>query len=379
MKNKPIHLLFDASPMASNKKSGVGFYTERLLHALATKYPDDLQITAHYFNFLGRKQLNLPSYKNVEYRRTSLFPSKILNILRRFGIELPMELFVREKGDFVLFPNFVGYPLLRKTPVGVVIHDLSYIDYPEYVQGPNRNHLLRYVPRSIKRSRLLIAVSETTKQAIQHAYEVDELKIMVTTIPVPKNPAKPVKHPKVSGKFILFVGTLEPRKNFAGLVQAYMLLPEKTRKEYGLVLAGGNGWFVEKELAEIRRLQDSGENIVTTGYFSDEEKAWMLQNASLFVQPSHYEGFGMPILEAMDAGAPTIVSDIPIFREVSGEASLFFNQNDPLSISKAISTVLDDMKLQAKLSKLGKAQSSKYNWDTIAEELYERISAEVQQ
>lgn len=369
-------MLLDVSPLANSKKSGVGFYTERLLHALATRYPNDLHIIGHYFNFLDKKDVVLPQYKNVEYRHTKLFPSKLINIMRRLGFEPPVELFLREKGDFILYPNFASYPSLRKTPSATVIHDLGYIDCPEYVQAPNRRFLARYVPRSIQRSRFTVVISEVTKKAVIDHYGTPAEKFVKTPIPTPVTHVKPKKPDSVNGKFILFIGTLEPRKNFINLVRAYMLLPQTVRNEYGLVLAGGTGWYVEQDLAEIKKLQDAGENIVMTGYFSDGEKAWMLGNCSVFVQPSHYEGFGMPILEAMDAGAPTAISDIPIFHEVSDDASIYFDHTDPHAIANSIQQILDDPKLQKRLVALGYKQTAKLDWDTIADALFERILTE---
>jgi glycosyltransferase involved in cell wall biosynthesis len=378
MKKKQLTLLFDVSPLANSKKSGVGFYTERLLHALATRYPDDLRIIGHYFNFLDKKDVSLPKYQNVEYRHTKFFPSKLINIMRRFGIEPPVELFLRDKGDFILYPNFVSYPSLRKTPSATVVHDLGYLDCPEYVQAPNRRFLARYVPRSIRRSRVTVVISDVTRKTVMKYYRTPADKFIKTPIPTPVTKVVPMQPKQISGKFILFIGTLEPRKNFINLVRAYMLLPADTRKEYGLVLAGGTGWYVDKDLAEIRKLQDSGENIVMTGYFSDEEKAWMLKNCSVFVQPSHYEGFGMPILEAMEAGAPTAVSDIPIFHEVSEDASLYFNHTIPQSITDNIQRILGDQKLQQVLREKGYQQVKKLDWNTIAEQLYERIRSEIE-
>ncbi len=377
MSSPKIKLLFDVSPLTNSRKSGVGFYTERLLHALATRYPNELHIVGHYFNFLDRKDVALPGYPNVEYRRTKYFPSKLINIMRRFGIEPPIELFLRYKGNFIIYPNFTSYPSLRHTPSAAVIHDLGYLDCPEYLQAPNRRFLERYVPRSLKRTRFTITISKVTQNALVKHYGIANDDFLITPIPVPATNVQPTQPKVVTGKFILFIGTLEPRKNFINLVRAYMLLPENVRNEYGLVLAGGTGWHVKQEMDEIEQLQNDGANITTTGYFSDSEKEWMLKNAALFVQPSHYEGFGMPILEAMDAGLPTLVSDIEIFHEVSDDASLFFDQDEPQSIADAISKVINDPELQQKLRKLGHEQTKKHDWNTIAEQLYLRICTEV--
>jgi glycosyltransferase involved in cell wall biosynthesis len=377
MKNKPITLLFDVSPLANSKKSGVGYYTERLLVALASRYPDDLQIIGHYFNFLSKKDVSLPEHPNIHYRQTTLFPSKLINIFRRVGIELPLELFLRKKGDFIIYPNFVGFRSLRKIPSSVAVHDLGYLDCPEYLQAGNRTFLTRYVPKSIRRSNLVITISEATKSAIQRHYGTADSKFVITPIPPPKTDITPEKPSNINGKFILFVSTLEPRKNFIGLVRGYMQLPAEARHEYSLVLAGGPGWNVQSELAEITKLQEQGENIITTGYISEQEKAWLLQNATLFVLPSHYEGFGMPILEAMAVGTPTAVSDIPVFHEVSGDASIYFKKDDPQAIANSLQDILASPELQNKLSDLGHAQVDKLDWNTIAESLFERIRSEI--
>ena len=374
MKSKqPLKLLFDVSPLVNAQKSGIGYYTERLLIALASKYPEEIKITAHYFNFLGRKNVSLPDFPNIEYQQTTLFPSKLINILRRLGIELPVELFIRKKSDFNIYPNFVGYKSLRRTPSAVAVHDLGYLDCPEYLQAGNRTFLTRYVPRSIKRSRFVITISKATKAAIQRHYGTSDDKFIITPIPPPKTTVTPEKPNSITGKFILFVSTLEPRTNFIGLVQGYMQLPVETRKEFSLVLAGGTGWDVEDDLQEIRVLQEQGEKIVLTGYISEKEKAWLLQNASLFVLPSHYEGFGMPILEAMAVNTPTAVSDIPVFREVSGDASMYFDQKDPEAMAQIILKVLSDPVLQNTLRTSGQARIENMSWDSIAETVYAKI------
>lgn len=379
MKNRPIKLLFDVNPLVNSQKSGVGYYTEHLLSALAARYPKELQITAVYSNFLNKKQLTLPEIPNITYKCNAIIPSKVINILRRFGFELPIELFSSRKADFIIYPNFVGFRSVRKTPSAVVLHDLGYLDCPQYLQPGNQSFLERFVPKTLKRSRFIITISEATKTAIQKHYSSTRTDdFVITPIPPVRSTDKPVELKGSPKKFILFVSTLEPRKNFISLVRGYMRLPKSLRREYGLVLAGGIGWNVEQDITEIKKLQATGENIITTGYISQSEKNWLLENAAIFVLPSHYEGFGMPILEAMAVGTPTAVSDIPVFREVSGEASVFFDQSDPDSIASALNNVIKDPKLQKKLVKEGHARVSKLDWNKIAESVYERILPETE-
>lgn len=376
MKNKPLVVLFDANPIINGNRSGVGYYSYRLLDALAKEYPDELRIKAHYFNFLGRKQgLDLPKHPNITYVQSKIIPGKILNILRKIGLQLPLELFFKSRGDAAIFTNFVSLPSIFRVPTFVAVHDLCYEDVPEYVSGGNRLFLQRFVPGSVARARKVITISESSKQAIIKHYGVPAKDIVIT--PIPPADDSVVKATKPAGigdrKFLLFIGTIEPRKNLARLVEAYVGLPSDLKDSYSLVLAGGIGWDIEETVAEIKRQQAAGENIILTGYVTDGEKKWLYQNASVLVLPSHYEGFGMPIVEAMARDLPTIVSDIPVFHEVGNTASIYFDKDDTDSIKRAVVKVLNDKTIRDHMIKKGREQASEYNWEDIANRLYQTL------
>ncbi len=370
--DKPITVLFDAGPMVNGQKSGVGYYTYRLIDALARNFPDDIKLVGHYFNFLGRKHPQLPTHPNIRYKSSRLLPGKVLSILRRVGLQLPFDLLVKSKGDIVLFPNYVCLPVLQPAKKVIAIHDLCFEDFPEYLQKPNRNFLKRFVPPSVKKADLVITISESTKKSIQKHYATDSKKFLITPIPpeaTAKEKTPPPKNLVLPKKYLLFISTLEPRKNYLGLARAYALLPGSLKKDYGLVLAGGMGWETEEPMAEIKQLQESGENIVVTGYVDESTRLFLYQNASLLVVPSHYEGFGMPILEAMSYAVPVAVSDIPVFHEVAGGAALYFNKDDPASIASAIKDVITNESLQAQLIEKSVAQLKNFSWDDVADEV----------
>lgn len=378
MSKKKLRVLFDANPIVNGNKSGVGYYTYNLITALAENYPNDIQLTGHYFSFLGKKDAaDLPKASNITYIRSRFIPGKILSITRMLGLQPPLELFFRRKGDLALFTNFVSLPSLFRTPTLVTVHDLCFEDVPEYVAEKNRNFLHRFVPQAVKTASKVITISQSTQRAIQNKYGTPSEKFIVTPIPPEKH--KSLGKVKlgtmgVQGKFILFVGTLEPRKNIIGLVKAYAALPDEIKKEYALVLAGGNGWYIEETLGYIKQLQDSGNNIVLTGYITDAQKSSLYQSADLFVLPSHYEGFGMPILEAMSYGVPTAVSDIDVFHEVSGNASLYFNHKDPGAIAQSISKLLTNQKLLAEYAQKGEERAASYSWPEVARTLYDNLT-----
>ncbi len=374
MKNRKLKILFDANPLVNGSKSGVGYYTYSLIKSLADDYPEDIELVGHYFNFLSRKKnLDLPSAKNISYRQSKLLPGKVLSISRKFGDFLPLEFFFKQSADAVIFSNFVNLPSVLNIPSILVIHDLCYEEVPEYVSEKNRLYLQKNVPRSIKRSDLVVTISEESKKKIIQFYKTPKEKIIITTIP-PFTPSGLKKAEKPYKKdFILFISTLEPRKNVVNLVKAYESSDSDIRDNYSLVLAGGMGWYMEEDMKYISDLQSKGLDILTPGYISDKERHNLYCNASIFAFPSHYEGFGMPILEAMHYGIPTVVSDIPVFHEVADDATIYFDKDNPESIAKSISNVLKDKKIQEKLIQNGFKNLKRFNWHNNSDLLYKNI------
>lgn len=378
MHRKKIRILIDVNPVVQSNRSGVGYYTLGLVQAIADLYPDDVELIGHYFSFLGKKdRMNLPSAANIKYKRSRIIPEKILSITRRFGFQLPIELLFKGRGDYALFTNFVSLPSLTNIPTIVAVHDLCFEEIPDYVAEKNRNFLKCFVPKSIEKSWRVITISDSTKQAIQKHYAIDNKKIIVTPIPppvdLPKGNKALLKELGVEKDYLLFVSTLEPRKNVIQLVEAYVQLPPSIRDTHQLVLAGAPGWYMEDTMSRIKELQDQGLGIILAGYVSDETRAALYAHTKLFVFPSHYEGFGMPILEAMSYKVPTAISDIPVFHEVAGNASIYFDKDSPDSIAQAITKVLSDQQLAKRLVANGQRNLQRYSWEDVAKIVYDSL------
>ncbi len=369
MKNSPeqkLKILFDASPLVNGPKSGVGYFTEHMVQSLANKYPDRLELVGHYFSFLGKKdQLELPSGKNIRYVRSRLLPGKVLSLLRRIGLQIPLEFLFKQTGDVVIFTNFVSWPSLTKIPKMVAIYDLCFVDVPKYVAPKNQMFLAKFVPKSIKNADAVITISEFSKQRIIHNYNINASKIVVIGIPPKENTSTQKPVTGIKGKFILTVGTLEPRKNIINLVEAYTMLPEFIRNNYCLVLAGATGWLIDKTMQRIKKLQQEGYKIVMTGYVSEQQRNFLYTNAAAFVFPTHYEGFGMPILEVMSYGTPIAASNIPVIKEVGQNAITYFDKDDVADITNKLLDILKSNK------KIGyKKVLDQYSWDKNADQLY---------
>lgn len=374
-----MKIIFDATPMLVNK-TGIAYYTERLVVQMAQQYPE-VEFVGFYYNFLGRRDSShLPRAKNLRYTRSSIIPSKIVFQLRRWGIEFPIELLALERADFVLYPNFIAHPSLFKTPSAPVIHDLTYLDLPEYVSAKLRRDLVRFVPRDIRRSSFVVTVSQFTKDRLTQAYNLTPENIVVT--PIPPIPAvlhstekrkQALLKANITKPFVLFVGTIEPRKNVPNLIDAFLQLPPALRDQHQLVIAGRIGWNCEREVAAIEAATSQGLPVVHLGYVSDELKEILYQSAAVFASASHYEGFGMPVLEAMSYGTPCALSDIPVFQEVAEDAALYFDQEKPADIARVLEKLLSQHTLRTALRRRAKQRVNEYSWPAVATTLFKAI------
>jgi glycosyltransferase involved in cell wall biosynthesis len=218
MSGKIRRVLFDAHPLIG-KKTGVGYYTDLLVRELAKQHPET-EFVGYYHNFLYRKKIPpLPVASNIRYRRVAFMHGQIVNLLRRFHILLPIELLTFTRANFILYPNFLGLSSLFRTPSASVIHDLTFVDLPEYVAPKNLSDLTRFIPAQIRRSSFIITVSEFSKQRINEAFGVPLSDIVVTPIP-PETPElrdagaerSILEKLGIASKYILTLGTIEPRK-----------------------------------------------------------------------------------------------------------------------------------------------------------------------
>lgn len=377
---RPIKIAFDASPLVTNHKSGVAYYTQALVSALASQYPNDVKLIGHYCNFLGRhKNLNLPQSPNIRYRPTKLLSARMINLLRRLKVWLPFELLTKTKADFHLFPAFIGWPSLFKTPSALVIHDVTYLKFPDLVSNRARYDLKTLVPKNLERAVFVITNSQVSASDLAKFYGLKSEKIIIAHIPplaINQPPAEKLvstlKKFNIHQPYILFLGNLEPRKNLAVLLGAYKLLKPELKEKYTLVLAGASGWkddVIKKQLADSKK---TGQ-VIRTGYVSEAERAALFIKAGLYVAPSIYEGFGMTLLEAMAHNTPVLASDIAIFHEVAGEAAGYFDPYDPRQLTNQMDQVLTDKALAKKLVSQGQTNLQRFSWPATIDTIYKHI------
>lgn len=366
----------------SNQRSGIGQYTKRLFESIS-KIDKFNTYTFFSFWFITKKIMPKPIFgKKIHYKYIRFIPGKLFNFLFKKNINLPIDKLIREKADLYIFPNFVIWPISSEERCWSVIYDVSYIEYPEYSDKKNREYLKSFVGKTVDRSEKIITISENAKNEIEKYYPNSSGKITIISPAVDHEEYYPRKIDevkrikskfKITKEYILYTGTLEPRKNIVGLLNAYSELPKNIRDNFQLVLAGGKGWLDEEIEAKLNDLKDL--NIIRTGYVEDQDLPALYSGATVFVYPSFYEGFGMPPLEAMACGTPVITSNNSSLPEVVGDAGIMVDAKDTKTLTKNIEKVLKSKKLQAEMTKKGIKQAKKFSWEKSAKKLYGLIQS----
>ena len=271
--------------------------------------------------------------------------------------------------DYILHsPNYLLMPF--EGPSVTTIHDLSFLRYPETHPKERVELLEKQLPLSIAQADAIITDSDYIKTEVQHILGVPEDKIHVVPLGVstdyrPHSEAEstPIlkKYNLDNLKYLLSVATLEPRKNLNSLIDAYLLLPKKTREEYKLVIVGARGWLSKNLQHRIEMLVKRGD-IISLGYIQIEDLPHIYSGSSGFVLPSLYEGFGLPLLEAMAAGIPVLTSTSSSLPEVAAGAAILTNANDIEDISAGMIKLLEDQKWREKAIQKGLKRAQKYSW-----------------
>jgi len=293
----------------------------------------------------------------------------------------------REKLDLLHAPAYVG-PLAAPCPLVVTVHDLSFYVHPEAFRPLNRLYLQRFTRWSVAQAAAVTADSEGTRNDLVRLLGVPRDKVTVIPPGVGQD-MQPLDEDRVKAfrrshalpeRMILYLGTLEPRKNLVCLLEAYALLRARPRFAHRLVVAGGKGWYYDRIYAQVERLGLGGE-VLFPGYVPDAELALWYNAADLFVYPSLYEGFGLPPVEAMACGTPVVVSNAPSLPEVVGSAGLAVDPCDVEGLAEAMLKVLNDRRLHQSLREAGLTRARRYSWEATAlqmAKLYRRILGDEQ-
>jgi glycosyltransferase involved in cell wall biosynthesis len=274
-------------------------------------------------------------------------------------------------------PDFTLPPTLPGTPTLLTVHDLSFARDPDSTSPALRRFLDAAVPRSVRRATRVLADSEATRQDLIDLYQTLPAKVAVMYSGVDSR-FRPVRDPAAldslrrkyglgDAPFILSVGTIHLRKNYIRLMQALARLAA-TDESARLVIAGGPGWGAETIYAETGRLGLEG-RVIFPGFVADEDLPALYSAAAAFAYPSLYEGFGLPLLEAMACGTPSLTSTVSCLPEVAGDAALLVNPRDVDEMAASLKRLMDDNLLRRELVARGLGRAAEFTWERAAAQL----------
>jgi len=297
---------------------------------------------------------------------------------------LPFNLFFKKREINVFFSPAHYAPRFSPTKTVVTIHDLAYFYHPQEFKKNDLWQLKSWTKYSVKKAAKIIAVSKNTKRDLIKFYKIKPKKITVIhnghdtkrfNKELGLNQIEKIKRKyKINNDYVVYLGTLQPRKNIETLIKAFPQINKRFNK-LKLVIAGKKGWLYKNIFIQVKKL-GLEKRVVFTDFVPDEEVPFLLAGAQLFILPSLYEGFGITALEAMACGVPVLVSRISSLPEVVGNAGHYIeNPQNYSEISQKIIQILENPKLQKELSKKGIRQAQKFSWQKCANETLKVLSS----
>jgi len=369
---------FDATS-AVRQGGGIGRYTRELLRALAAA--DTASDYRLFFASRSHPHALPPLPSNFHVTPLPLDDIWLVRVWHRARLPLPVNWLT---GPIDLFhsPDFTLPPVRRGTRTLLTVHDLSFIRDPESATPVLRHYLNAVVPRSVARADHVLADSQATRADLVELYRTPAEKISVLYSGVHES-FQPVTDPATlaavraryglgDAPFVLAVGTLQPRKNYVRLIQAFAAISnlQPRTSNLHLVIAGDKGWRYDAIFAEVEKL-GLGDRVRFPGFVADADLPALYSAARVLAYPSIYEGFGLPMLEAMACGAPVVASTASCMPEVAGDAALLVPPTDVDGLAAALDLALTDEALRADLIVKGRARARQFSWAKSAQQLLE--------
>jgi len=363
------------------QRAGVGNYVRNLVTAMLQ------QDTRNEYTFLtsGRPTRERPFPQAQNVRGRSIFiPDRYLNIIW-YRWRLPLyATYFSGHADLFHGPDFALPPSGKRLRKVVTVHDLAFLDYPEYAVPELASYLMKIVPEALAAADVVCTVSDEVSRTLIKHFHTPPAKLVVIpngvnsyfrriTDPVLLNATRHkygLKHP-----LVLAVGTLEPRKNHAGLIRAFYKAQKEKHGPAMLALAGGKGWLYEETEQLVQELHLE-KNVCFLGRVSEHELITLYSLADVFAYPSFAEGFGVPPLEAMACGAPVITSNTTALPDVVGDAALLVDPRDPGALAQALNRIIGDTALQEDLRQKGYQRAKQFTWAEAARKqlsVYQRL------
>ncbi len=363
----------DASRAFQKKRTGIEEYSYQVIKHLRDYLQNEEVVLYCNPEVNTKPDFELPANWRMKNIRAPFFWTQF-----RLSVELLLH-----PVDVLFVPAHV-VPLAHPKNTAVTIHGLEFEFCPEAYSFFDRLYMRWSIRRSCRWARRIIAVSENTKKDLMQLYKVPEEKMQVIYEGIsfkapPANQGSTFSFPDFSSgnssrsnllgaKYLLFVGRLEERKNICGIIEAFEILKEKYKVPHKLVLAGKFGHGEDKIKNQISKIKNK-EDVIFTGYVSDEEKFELMKNADVFLFPTFYEGFGLPILEAQSVGTPVVTSNVSSMPEVVRDSAVLVDPKDASDIAEAVRKLISDEAHKNDIIEKGLMNVKRFSWEKCAKEI----------
>jgi glycosyltransferase involved in cell wall biosynthesis len=376
-----LKIIVDVTPMFPNP-TGVGFYVANLTNSLYLLQKQENFELGVVFQAGMKKWLrcdwNIPeSLKKYSSVHFLPMPVRFSNVLIDYNFQPILSYFEKyfRSPDIIHGTNYTVYPCQKSLKV-MSIYDLTFIKYSSYIDSVVQTYTER-VKRCLKWTDLVLTISESSKKDIIDYLKISSEKVYVTPLASRYSPEylsfelatqleKKINY-DFSRPYLLFVSTIEPRKNITAIISAFNYLKKNYKIEHNLVLIGRKGWYYTSVFEAVEK-SPWKKYIYHLDYLSDELVALFYSKADVFVYPSYYEGFGLPVLEAMTLGTPVVTSNTSSLPEVAGDAALLIDPNDAIQLAEAVLKVISDPQLRQELINKGKKRAKLFSWEKTARE-----------
>ncbi len=357
-----------------NKLEGIGRFAHELLSRMVAAHPE------HEFYFFFDRPYHEEFIYGPNVRPVVLGPQArhpfLYNLFTDIAIPVALK---KYKIDVYFSPDGLG-TIRTSVPVLLAFHDLAFIHFPQYISRLDKWHYNRFFPKYAHRATHIVAVSEYTRQDLVTQYKIPEEKISVVYNginahyrPLDHDEKAEVKARYTDGcEYFIFVSAIHPRKNVINLLKAFVKFKRFQKSRMKLVMVGRMAWQTD-EIEEVKTLMPYKEDVIWTGYLGIGELSRLMGAAYALVYPSFFEGFGIPIADALACNVPVITSSVSSMPEVGGDAALYVDPHSVEDIAAKLNFIYKDERLRGQLVANCRAQAAKFSWDHSAAQLWELL------
>lgn len=371
-----MRIAINARFLHPDKMEGIGRYTFETIRRIVDNHPEDTFLLLTDNN--GAQAFTFP--ENVTIKKIGLLPARH-PLLFLLWFEFSVRRALKQFGADVFYSPDGFIPTLKTVPCVPVIHDIAWKHFPKHVKLKDRLYYRWMTPRFCRKAAKIITVSKFSKMDLMKHYNLPSSKVIITGNACSSKfqPVDEIQQMKIRKQYaeqkdyFFYVGALHPRKNIINLIKAFDIFKQKTGSNMKLLLAGRLAWKT-KALKKTIDAASAKEDISLLGFVPNEDLPLLMGSAFALTYVSYFEGFGVPLLEAMASDVPVITSTVSSLPEVIGDAGLKANPNDPKEIAKAMITLHQDIDLYNLMVEKGREQVKQYNWDDYANSVYDTLT-----